>query len=90
MNNENKDYVSKTFLNNSVDETGAMCSTIKYPDNCTYIEASVKISDCSKWIVLDFSFFSDDSRSIKERIEKINTMRWELEKFREQLKKYDV
>lgn len=85
-------YVTKQFLNDSVDESGYIICTAtsdKYDELSRYhaehpsAAVQVQLADCSKKIYLDFSVYED--AHVQKRIHKINILINDLEALREQI-----
>lgn len=75
----------KTFLSTRPDETGSICTKVDSSSGmrCYFIEAELKIYDCSRSVILDFDCF--DASDLKERIEKANLLLDEIARFRDDL-----
>lgn len=85
-------YVSKEFLSPCADETGSIVCQIETPlvtqiseytvRDGGWMHASVKVSDCSKTVTLDFDCSSDSA--YEKRVAKLDKMIEELQNMRHQ------
>lgn len=86
-------YVRKEFLSPAAWETGSIVCQIETPlvkditqyqieQGYTSMHSSIKLSDCSKSITLDFD--CHDQSSFEKRIEKLDTMLKEVQDMRNQ------
>jgi hypothetical protein len=86
-------YVRKEFLSPSADETGSIVCQIETPqqkdisehytkEGCAWMRGTIKISDCSKTVHLDFD--CHDERSYEKRIAKLDKIIEEVQAMRHQ------
>ena len=83
----NVKYSSKVFLGTDPNEYGAICASIYRSSYEKYdsFDASIRLQDCSKHIVLDFCINNVAERL--ERIAKVEKLIMELEAFRDHFMK---
>lgn len=86
-------YVRKEFLSPSADETGNIVCQIETPrqkdiseyhtkDGCAWMRGTIKMSDCSKTVHLDFD--CHDQKSYEKRIAKLDKIVEEVQAMRHQ------
>lgn len=95
MDEDEVDYIgglifkdnSKAFLNLHPEEFGSICwdaSSRSYKNSTAKFYGSVRIADCSKSVILDFDCYGKTTqKTVDKRIEKLDTLISELQKFRE-------
>lgn len=88
-------YVRKEFLSPSADESGSIICQIETPQQkdisehytkqgCAWMRGTIKMSDCSKTVHLDFD--CHDQRSYEKRIAKLDKILEEVQAMRNQYK----
>lgn len=86
-------YVRKEFLSPSADEAGSIICQIETPqqkdisehytkEGCAWMRGTIKVSDCSKTVHLDFD--CHDERSYEKRIAKLDKLLEEVQAMRNQ------
>lgn len=75
------EYHSRTFLNSEKGMAALEAKTEYYHKNFCY--ANFSISDCNRQINLDFDFTDEKTRS--QRLEKLNTLLGQLQKFKAEI-----
>lgn len=86
-------YVRKEFLSPCADETGSIVCQIETPlltqiteymvrDDTPWLHATIKLSDCSKTVHIDFD--CHDQSSFEKRIAKLDKMAKEVQDMRKQ------